>query len=337
MNKEGRMNIGIASYGLYIPAGIETAGEVAAKANLSAEEVIALGIKRKCLPSAEDQPVAMAVKAAKQAFKHAAGIQPVDVDVVIWTGEEYRDYIAQTASIRLQEETGCRKAWAFDLVGQGVTAILGLRVARDLIIGDESVNSVLLAGGTRNLDLVDYANPDTHFLLASSASGGAMLLQRGCGQNRLVAVDFSVDEDMSDEIYVPGGGTENPFSPDNLDTEIMFYQTPHPGVVADYLESRWPRSLAETAKKVLSDLSPNYVALRHLSPADRKAVLDCLSVDPWQSAPLDEWGCHGTNDVILSLDLGLKSDAVRDGSLVVLVSGGIGFTSAAALIRWGSS
>ena len=45
--------------------------------------------------------------------------------MVIWTGEEYKDYIAQTAAIRLQEETECRNAWAFDLVGQGVTTIQG--------------------------------------------------------------------------------------------------------------------------------------------------------------------------------------------------------------------
>jgi 3-oxoacyl-[acyl-carrier-protein] synthase-3 len=335
VNKEYKMNIGIASYGLYFPNGIESADEVAAKSNLSPEEVIALGIKCKRLPSVEDQPVSMAVKAAKRAFKQAGGIRPMDVDVVIWTGEEYKDFIAQTASIRLQEETGCRNAWAFDLVGQGVTSILGLRVARDLMLGDESIKTVLLAGGTRNLDLVDYTNPYTHFLLAASASGGAMLLKRGYDKNRLLAVDFTVDEDMADEVYVPGGGTEVPFSPDNLDSEIMYYQIQHPDVVADYLDRRWSHSLADAAKKVLHDLSPDYIALRHLSHADREAVLEILGVGSEQSAALDEWGCHGTNDVILSLDLALRANAVRDRSLVLLLAGGIGFSCAAALIRWG--
>jgi len=180
------MKIGIVSYGLYFPKDFETADDVATKAGLTSQDVMALGIKSKCLPSQEDQPVSMAVKAAEEAFERAGGVQPTDVDVVIWTGEEYKDYIAQTASIRLQEETGCRNAWAFDLVGQGVTFILGMRVARDLMVGDESINTVLLAGGTRNVDLVDYDNPNTHFLLASSASGGAMLLRRGHGKNGLL-------------------------------------------------------------------------------------------------------------------------------------------------------
>jgi 3-oxoacyl-[acyl-carrier-protein] synthase-3 len=279
----------------------------------------------------------MAVKAAEEAFERAGGVQPADVDVVIWTGEEYKDYIAQTASIRLQEETGCRNAWAFDLVGQGVTSIQGMRVARDLMIGDEDVNMVLLAGGTRNVDLVDYGNPDTHFLLASSASGGAILLRRGIGRNRLLATAFTVDEDMADEVFVPGGGTEIPFSHANLDANVMSYRTSNPAVVRNYLDKRWTRALSEVAQKALSGLSPDYVALRHLTPADRIAVLDHLAAGPGQSATLDNWGCHGTNDVILSLDKGLKSGAIRDGSHVVAVSGGIGFTYAAALIQWGAA
>ena len=329
------MKIGIVSYGLYFPKEFETAEDLAAKAGLNPQEVMALGIKRKCLPSQDDQPISMAVKAAEEAFQRAGGVQPADVDVVIWTGEEYKDYIAQTASIRLQEETGCRNAWAFDLVGQGVTSIIGLRIARDLMMGDESIDTVLLAGGTRNVDLVDYGNPDTHFLLASSASGGAMLLQRGLGRNKLLTTALTVDEDMADEVFVPGGGTEIPFSHANLASNVMFYRTPNPDVVRNFLDNRWTRALSEVAQQVLSGLSPDYVALRHLAPADRIAVLEHLAAGSGQSAALDNWGCHGTNDVILSLDMGLKSGAIRDGSHVVLVSGGIGFTYAAVLIRWG--
>ncbi len=329
------MDIGIVSYGLYTPETFETAADLSAGTGLSLKELKELGIERKCKPSREDQPVTMAVKAAKQALEKAVDLSPEDVDLVIWTGEEYKDYIAQTASIRLQEEIGCKKAWAFDLVGQNVTSIQGLKVARDFILGDETIDTVLLAGGTRNVDLVDPANPDTHFLLASSASGGAMILRRNHSQNRLIQTAFTIDYEMADEVYVPGGGTETPFAPDNLDSKIMFYQTPRPQVVKDYLAERWPQALAETARKVLQGLSPDYVALRHLRPGERTAVLDELKVKPERSAILDDWGCHGTNDVLLSLDLGLQNEIIEDGSLVLLLSAGIGFTYAAALIQWG--
>ena len=329
------MDIGIVSYGLYTPETFETAADLSARSGLTLEEIKDLGIERKCKPSRDDQPVTMAVKAANKALEKAGDVAPEDVDLVLWTGEEYKDYIAQTASIRLQEETGCKNAWAYDLVGQNVTSIQGLRVARDSILGDETVNTVLLAGGTRNVDLVDTANPDTRFLLASSASGGAMILRRNYPKNRLIQTAFTIGYKMADEVFVPGGGTETPFAADNLDSDIMFYQTPHPQVVKDYLTRRWTGALAETAQKVLKGLSPDYVALRHLKPSDRTAVLDSLKVKGGQSAPLDDWGCHGTNDVLLSLDLGQKSGAIEEGSLVLLLSAGIGFTYAAALIQWG--
>ena len=250
------MDIGIVSYGLYTPETFETASDLSAKSGLSLEEVKELGIERKCLPSREDQPVNMAVKAANQALERAGDVKPEDIDMVIWTGEEYKDYIAQTASIRLQEETGCKNAWAFDLVGQNVTSIQGLRVARDFILGDESVHTILLAGGTRNVDLVDPVNPDTRFLLASSASGGAMILKRNHPRNRLIQTAFTIDHEMADEVYVPGGGTEIPFAPDNLDSKIMFYQTPRPKVVSDYLAERWVPALAKRARRSLKAFLP---------------------------------------------------------------------------------
>ncbi len=328
--------IGIVSYGIYLPDQMETSEEVAQRAGLTLEEVLALGIRRKCRPSKEDQPIPMAVKAAKQAFERADGVRPEEVDLVLWTGEEYKDYIAQTASIRLQEEAGCRNAWAFDLVDQGITTLLGLRVARDMMIGDQEINTVLLAGGTRNVDLVDYTNPDTRWLLPTSASGGAVLLRRGYSANLLQETDFLIDPQMADEVYVAGGGTVHPFSPENLGTKIMYYQTPRPEIISEYLSRRFAKRLIEVIRRVAgAGKSVDYLALRHLSPKDRKRVLGELNLSSEKSESLEEVGCHGTNDPLISLDLALKRGPISDGATVILASAGIGFSYAAAAIRWG--
>ncbi|MDI6809799.1 MAG: 3-oxoacyl-[acyl-carrier-protein] synthase III C-terminal domain-containing protein [Candidatus Eisenbacteria bacterium] len=328
--------IGIVSYGIYLPDHFETAEEVAARAGLTFEEVIALGIRRKCRPADEDQPIPMAVKAAKQAFERAGRVRPEEVDLVLWTGEEYKDYIAQTASIRLQEEVECRNAWAFDLVDQGITTILGLRVARDMMIGDRSINTVLLAGGTRNVDLVDYTNPSTWWMLPTSASGGALLLRRGHPANVLQETLFLIDQEMADEVYVPGGGTMHPFSPENLDTEIMHYHTPNPPIVSSYLSLRFAKRLIEVIRSAAeAEKSVDYLALRHLHPRDREQVLRELNLTNEQSEPLEEVGHHGTNDPLISVDLALKRGRISDGARVVLASAGIGFSYAAAVILWG--
>ena len=335
MDEQGSI-LGIVSYGLYLPERFETAQEIAARAGLTPEEVMALGIRRKCQPAAEDQPVAMAVKAAKRAFQGSGGLKPEDVDLVLWTGEEYKDYIAQTASIRLQEEVGCQNAWAFDLVDQGITTILGLRVGRDMMIGDPSINTVLLAGGTRNVDLVDYKNPDTRWMLPTSASGGAMLLRRGHPANLLQETAFLIDSDMADEVYVPAGGTMQPFSAENLGTKNMFYNASQPQSVSTYLSSRFPKRLIEAIRTAAgSGESIDYLALRHLHPRDRERVLRELSLSPEQSESLEELGHHGTNDPLISLDLALRRGGISQGARVVLASAGIGFSYATAAVHWG--
>jgi 3-oxoacyl-[acyl-carrier-protein] synthase-3 len=339
--KETDSQLGVVSYGLYLPSGFESAAEIAGRSGLSRNQVIEeLGVERKCLPSAEDLPVAMAVKAARQALERAREIDPGEIDVVIWSGEEYKDYIAQTAGIRVQEEVGARNAWAFDLIGQGTTSLVGLRTAQDLMTGDPSVRTVLLAGGTRNIDLVDSFNPNTRWMLPVSASGAALLLRRGHPRNRLLGTAFSVDPEMADEVFVPGGGTVRPFSPDILNTDAMFFQVARPQEMEAYLAERLAPQLVGLINRTMaqagfSGQNPDYLALRHLRPQERARVLEGLRLRGEATDALADVGHHGPNDVIISLDRGLKREVVKDGSRVLLAAAGIGFTYAAALIQWG--
>jgi len=327
--------IGLVSYGLFLPKSYETAEALAVRAGMSVDACAALGIERRYVPSPDDHPVPMARKAADQAFERAGKVAPEQVDLVLWAGEEYKDYIAQTASIRLQEELGCGNAWAFDLVGQGVTSIQALRLAHDMIVGDRTVHTVLIVGGTRNIDLVDPTNPDTRFLLASSASGSAMIVRRGYQRNRLLSTAFIVDASMADEVYVPGGGTEQPFTPENLDSSIRYYHTPNPEKTAAYISDRWPQALVGVVKKALGGQPVDYLALRHLSMAHRSKVLSLLGMSEDRSVSLSAYGHHGPNDAILSLHLGLENGLVEEGSVVAMALAGIGFTYASAVLRWG--
>lgn len=327
--------VGIVGYGLYLPVAVESAEELAGRSALSIKQWHALGIRQKCRPTREDQPVAMAARAAEKAFAAADGVAPPEVDVVIYTGEEYKDYIAQTAAIRLQEELGCRNAYAFDLIGQGVTTIVGLRVAHDMICGDPSIRTVLLAGGTRNVDLVDYTRAETRFLFSYSASGAALIVKKDHPGNRLLATAFHTDPEMADAVCVPGGGTEHPFSADNLDSELMCYRVSEPEKLDAYLRDSWPARLEQTLKAARADADIDYLALRHLPPDQREGILTAFGLASSQSASLEDLGHHGANDVVISLDLGIKTGAVRDGMIIGMLSGGNGFTYAAATIQWG--
>lgn len=334
-------SLGIVSYGIYLPEQQVLAEALASNAGIPASEVKnTYGVMSKRIPSPQDQPVTMGVKAAADALEKSEGLGAEDVDVVIWVGEEHKDYPAQTASIRLQEEVGAKNAWAFDLIGQGVTSLLGIRVARSLFASDPSVTTVLLAGGTRNIDLVDESNRNTRWMLPTSASGGAMVLRRGHDKNQVKGLSTIVDPHLADEVFVPGGGTVHPYSEENLGTDKMFFQVAHPKMVEAYLEEEFPQKIAETVRGALEEAGTeraDYLALRHLTPSQRSLVLHSLGLGPDCSETLEDLGHHGPMDVLLSLDRGLAAGTIKEGSEVVLASAGIGFNYAAAAVTWGSA
>jgi len=332
--------VGIVSYGIYLPKDYETAEEIAKKSGMSAKDIEGkLGLVKKNKPGAKDFPVTMAVQAALKALENSKGlVSPDDIDVVLWSGEEYKDYIAQTASIRIQEEVKAYNAWSFDIIGQEVTTLTGIRLARDMMAGDATINTVLLAGGTRDIDLVDYANPDTRWLLPTSASGAAMILRRDFVNNSIMGMAALVDPEMADEVFVPVGGTVNRFSVDNVETKGMFFHVSNPPRMDEYLEERMPIRLADVISKALDNAGlagkkPDYLALRYLLPKQRKTLLSALEINADRTDALSDCGHHGSNDILISLERAAEKGTLKKGSIVVFASAGIGFTYSAAVMQ----
>ena len=108
--------------------------------------------------------------------------------------------------MRQGKPRGASRAYAYDVGQKCGTSVLALKQAHDLIVADDSVNTVLIAGGYRNGDLVDYANPRSRFLINLSAGGGAMILQRGYTRNRVLSAELIVDGSFSLDVIVPGNG-----------------------------------------------------------------------------------------------------------------------------------
>ena len=62
-----------------------------------------------------------------------------------------------------------------------------------------------------------------------------------------------------------------------------------------------------------------------------------LGVKPKQTRYLGEFGHHGQNDQILSLELAIEENLIKDGDLVLMISAGIGYAWDALLVRWGDN
>jgi 3-oxoacyl-[acyl-carrier-protein] synthase-3 len=200
-------SIGIVSAGMYIPKQFMTAAEIAEQSGLP-EWVVRdkLGIEQKPVAGPDDQPNQMAVWAAQDALSKC-GIAPEEIDVVLCTTEEWKEYLLWTAGIDLAYQIGATNAWAIDVHMRCATSVAAIKLAKDLILADPEVNTVLIGGGYRIGDLIDLKNTRTSFLFNIAAGAGALILRRNHPYNHVLGSHLITDGSMSRHVLVPASGT----------------------------------------------------------------------------------------------------------------------------------
>lgn len=298
-----------------------------------------LGVRQKPIPGPDDHCSTMALKAARKAMDKA-GVSPEDIDLVIWTGDEYKDYPLWTAGIKLKEDLGAKNAWAYDLALRCGTTILALKVARDMIVADPDIKIVLLAGGYRNGDLIDYQNPRVRFMYNLGAGASAAVLQGNCDYNQILGSAFFDDGTLTTTVAVPAGGTREPLTPEGVRNKRHFLDVMEPEWMKERLEEVSMQNFLGAIdlaleRSSLSRKDIDYLALLHMKRSAHQFILQSLGLRENQSVYLEDYGHIGQHDQILSLELGLERGLIYKGSTVVMVSAGVGYAWNAQVINWG--
>lgn len=318
----------VRSIGLHLPAARLSAGEIAARAGIP-EAVVRdkLGIRCKTVPGPGDHTNAMGIQAAREALARA-GVEPAQVDVLIGITEEYKEYPVWTAAIHAAHQLGCQRAWAYDLGQKCGTALLALRQARDLIQADPQVHTVLIAGGYRNGDLVDYRDPGTRFLNNLAAGGGAAVVTREGPGLAIRASASRTDGRFAEDVIVPVGGTREPLRADNLHRHR--FEVPDPAGMKARLESASLQNFVEVVDEACTraGFAPReaaYIGLLHMKRSAHEEILRRLGLPAERSIYLEDYGHIGQIDPLLSLRLALDQNRLRPGDRVVLCAAGIGY------------
>lgn len=326
----------IRGLGLYLPQGRMGAEAIAKRSGLPLEVVREkLGISEKPVPGPEDHPADMAAWAGAEALR-AAGVSAREVDWVLSIVEEYKDFPVWTTAPYLAQRLGTERAQGMDLNQKCASFMGALEVARGLFATRPDVGVVLVAGGYRNGDLVDYQDPATRFLYDLAAGGAAAVLTRQGPGLKLLGLAHRMDPALALAVKVPVGGTRAPLTPENLagfrlrveDPERMKRRldaTSIPTFLAVV------RAALDEAGYTQADL--DYLALLHMKRSAHQAVLQGLGLREEQSIYLERFGHLGQLDPILSLKLAWERGLFREGSLVALAAAGVGYFYGAAVLR----
>ncbi|NOK62729.1 MAG: 3-oxoacyl-ACP synthase [Chloroflexi bacterium AL-W] len=333
-------SIGIAAVGTYTPETYITAAEIANQTGIPEEVIITkFGLVRKPVPGPDDHTNAMALWAAHDALAQT-NIVPNDIDIVLCTTEEWKEYPLWTAGIKLAHDLGAHRAWAIDVQMRCGTTMAAIKMARALMLAEPDVNTVLIAGGYRNGDLVDYTNPRSRFLINLSAGGGALVLQKNYPHNQVLGSSVIVDGSFSLDVIVPAGGTVEPLSYDALAAHRNCLDVPNPDGMKQRLDELSMRQFLKVIDQALAQSGHtrrniNYVNLLHMKRSAHDFVLRELGLREDQSYYLNEFGHMGQQDQTMSIKKGLATGRLKDGDLMVMVAAGIGYAWAASVVQWG--
>jgi 3-oxoacyl-[acyl-carrier-protein] synthase-3 len=333
-------NAGILSLAVYIPRAYHDADYIASQSQTPAEIIrTKLGWHQKNVPAPGDGTVAMGIKAARKALFYA-GLDRAEIDLVIWSGEEVKEYRNWPVGPKIQKALGLTNAWSFDMQQRCGTTLVAIKLARDMIRADERISNVLIASGYRNSDLIDYANPRLRWMYYLAAGGAACVIQRDCPRNVILESHFISDGSFAWDVYVPQGGSAAPMTAAGLQTGKQYLDVMDPEGMKARLErlslSNWLLCIDQAlAKGGLKRTDVDYLATLLVKRSAHDYLVDQLGLAPEHTRYLGEFGHHGQNDQLLSLDLAVEEGRIKDGDLVLMISAGIGYAWNAMTMRWG--
>lgn len=333
------MHVGILSTGTYVPSTFETSDQIADATGIP-EPVIRekFGIVRKPVPGPDDHPCEMGARAARAALV-SADVDPLEVDVVLSISEEYKEHPLMVSGIKIQQLVGAKNAWAVDVAQRCCTTIAALQLAKGLMASDDRVRTVLLAGGYRNGDLIDYRNPRVSFMYSLAAAGGALLLRRDHAENVVLSTSLISDGDFADDVHVHAGGTVCPVAADHVGTGATMLDVTDVDAMKARLRERshpnFMHVIRDAADRAGFD-AVDYLGLLHMKRSAHRAVLGELGLGEDAAVYLEEYGHMGQLDPIFCLELGARRGLLRPGHRVVLASAGVSYAWGAAALQWGA-
>ena len=343
------MKVGIVDYEIYLPEKTMTAQELSQLVNIPADVLSEkMGIRNKRVGDKDDQPGKMALKSCKKLIEKT-GINPLEIDMILYAGETYAEYICWTVGIMIQEEIGAKNAYAWDLSFRCAGLPLALKVAKDMMIADKRLKNVLVCAGNNNAQLVDYEDRFQSFMFNMGPGAFSMLLRSGYDKNEILDTAVITESQFHSDVIGETGGSQTP-----LTQEMVMGMAQDPEKTRRFNLLTLPN--AEDMKKRLAEVSLpcftgvvrkacegsginatdiDFIGIVHIGNRAHYAILDDLGISKEKTVFLWDDGHCGQVDPLLATDYGIKQGKVKDGDLLAWVGAGIGYAFCCTIVRWG--
>jgi 3-oxoacyl-[acyl-carrier-protein] synthase III len=329
------ISVSLTATASYLPERWMTAAEVAERSGIPEPVVVEkFGLRGKHI-AAEDEHVSdLSVRAAERLLAEA-GVDPGEIDVVMYFGSTWKDYAVWQAAPWIAHRIGARRAYAVEYDNVSCGTPVALRVARDMLLAEDELQTVLVVAACRESYLLDYANERSRFMFNFGDGAVAGLLVKDGGRNELLGCHGITDGSFSLQVKLPSGGSVSP-------TGYRFLDVEDPAAMKAGLDRVSLGNFVAAAEgavarsgATLADIG--YLCGIHMKPSMHRALVGALGLDESRAACLDDTGHMSGVDPLLALDRAARAGELRDGELVLLLAAGTGYTWAASVVRWGDA
>ena len=336
----GQNCVGIKDIQMYVPETIQDSRYIAEKSGIPLETIEQkFGIKQRHKAGPDEHVSDMAVAAAR---KIIAKLDPLELDLVVYCGSEYKDYYLFNLAARVQHVIGAKNANAFEIHSLCSAGVLSLNILKNMMLGNPDINKVLLVSSSKETDIVDLQNPRVRFMYNFGDGAAAVLLVKGHDENRILSTHMITDGGFAEDVACYGVGSHNYYKAATLDYPQRNLDVADPKSMKERLDPVSMKNFIEVIhraaeKSGYSDKDIKFVAPIFMKKSILNGILSHFGLTDANSFILEDYGHCQSADAYISLIEASKLGKLNDGDLVVMLGAGTGYTWAATALQWGKA
>jgi 3-oxoacyl-[acyl-carrier-protein] synthase III len=286
------------------------------------------GIKERHIAKTEST-TDLAAMAAREAM-HKAGVHAGELDIIVLATAS-PDRLLPSAAVDLQAALGASRAAAFDVGAACSGFIYGATVAEAMMAAGNA-ETALVIGVEKLSAITDWSDRSTCVLFGDGA--GAAVLKRSKHHRGILSAFLRSDGSLGDLLCRPGGGAAKPFASDVLAERSQFIRMNGREVFKNAVRSMSEASTRalDAAKLTGADIDlmiPHQANIRIIEATAKHASIPMDKV----YVNVDRYGNTSAASIPIALDEAIEKGVVGEGSLVLLVAFGAGFTWGSMVLR----
>jgi len=272
----------------------------------------------------------MAADAALKAMDRA-GVLPGQIDAIVLSTAT-PDRLLPATAVDLQAALGASRAAAFDIGAACSGWLYGMTVAEGMI-STGVAETILVVGSEKMSAIVDWKDRATCVLFGDGA--GAAILQRARTGKGILSAFLRSDGKLADLLYRPSGGATNQMSVQILEERSHLVKMAGREVFKHAV-----RSMSEAADRALDGarltgqdidlLIPHQANVRIIEATAKHSNIPMDKV----YVNVDRYGNTSSASIPIALDEAIERGLIGEGTTVLLVAFGAGFTWASMIIRF---